>query len=59
MCQCYNCENVESDDFLNLRDYVIEGEFENWIWKMNTEFERWTIILLSWHYLLCENKFMK
>ena len=30
MCKCYNCENVESEDFLNLRDYVIEE---------NTEFE--------------------
>ena len=30
MCKCYNCENVESEDFLNLRDHVIEE---------NTEFE--------------------
>ena len=30
MCKCYNCENVESEDFLNLRDLVIEK---------NTEFE--------------------
>ena len=47
MRKCYNYENVESDDFLNLRDHVIE------------EFESWTIILLSWHYLLCDNKFLK
>ena len=30
MCKCYNCKNVESEDFLNLRDHVIEE---------NTEFE--------------------
>ena len=28
MRKCYNYENVESDDFLNLRDHVIE-EFES------------------------------
>ena len=36
MCKC---ENVEFEDFLNLCDHVIEE---------NTEFESWTIILLSW-----------
>ena len=30
MCKCYNCENVKSEEFLNLRDHVIEE---------NTEFE--------------------
>ena len=30
MCRYYNCENVDSEDFLNLHDHVIEE---------NTEFE--------------------
>ena len=50
MCKCYNCKNVESDDFLNLRDHVIEE---------HTEFESRTIILLSRHYLWCDNKFLE
>ena len=49
MCKCYNSENVESEDFLYLRDHATEE---------NTESESWTIILL-WHYLLCDNKFLK
>ena len=28
MCKCYNCENVESEDFLILRDHAIEENIE-------------------------------
>ena len=51
MWKCYNCENVEPEDYVSLYDHVIIEE--------NTEFESWTIILLSWQFILCDNKSLK